>query len=49
AEVSFQKIKILNKVYQYDILIHIQDNQDGKIIFVYNLLVIDIVTRFKSG
>ncbi len=49
AEASFSKIKIPNKVHQCDILLHTHDDQDGRMVFVCNLLVIDVATRYKEG
>ena len=47
AEVSFSKIKILNKVHQCDILLYTH-NQDSRRVFVCSFLIIDMVTRFKN-
>ena len=49
AEASFSKIKIPNKVHQWDILLHTHNDQDGKRVFVCSFLVIDVATRFKAG
>src|ERR1051325_772697 len=49
AEASFSKIKIPNKVHQCDIVLHTHDDQDGKNVFIYTFLVIDVATRFKDG
>src|SRR6266540_4425764 len=48
AEVNFSKIKIPNKVYQYDILLHTH-NQDGRRVFICSFLIIDVATYFKDG
>src|SRR6266480_4512923 len=49
AEASFSKIKIPNKVHQCDILLHTNDDQDGRRVFVCSFLVIDVAIRFKDG
>ena len=49
AEASFSKIKIPNKVHQCDILLHTHNDQDGRRVFICNLLVIDVATRYKEG
>ncbi len=48
AEASFSKIKISNKVYQCDILLHTHDDQDDRRVFICNLLIINIVTHYKE-
>src|ERR1044072_9823027 len=49
AEASFSKIKIPNKIHQCDIVLHTHDDQNGKNVFIYTFLVIDVATRFKDG
>ena len=49
AEASFSKIKIPNKVHQYDILLHTHNDQDGRRVFICSFLVIDVATHFKAG
>src|SRR3954453_19116797 len=48
VKAGFSKIKIPNKVYQCDILLHTHNDQNGRRVFVCSFLVIDVTTCFKA-